>query len=100
MYAVTDPDCEEDANEAKGAESSCDEGEDAGPGEVHSEPKPPPPQTKILYETAYNTSLNCNYIGSCVVCITNILVVCVFVYMKLFCSGARRPMAYVPCGHS
>ncbi len=24
----------------------------------------------------------------------------VFVYMKLFCSGARRPMAYVPCGHS
>ncbi len=38
MYAVTDPivkrDCEEDADEATGAESSIDEGEDAGPGEV------------------------------------------------------------------
>ncbi len=47
------PDCEEDAYEATGAESSSDEGEDAGPSEVHSEPHPP---TKILYETAYNTS--------------------------------------------
>ncbi len=50
------PDCEEDADEATGAESSSDEGEDARPGEVHSEPHLPPPQTKILYETAYNTS--------------------------------------------
>ncbi len=45
VYAVTDPivkrDCEEDADEATGAESSIDEGEDAGPGEVHSEPHPP-----------------------------------------------------------
>ncbi len=49
------PDCEEDADEATGAESSSDEGEDAGPGEVHSEPHPPPPK-KILYETAYNKS--------------------------------------------
>ncbi len=61
VYAVTNPivkrDCEEDADEATGAESSIDEGEDAGPGEVHSEPHPPTPsQTKILYETAYNTS--------------------------------------------
>ncbi len=44
MYAVTDSivkrDCEEDADEATGAESSIDEGE-AGPGEVHSEPHPP-----------------------------------------------------------
>ncbi len=48
-------DCEEDADKATGAESSIDEGEDSGPGEVHSEPHPPP-QTKILYETAYNTS--------------------------------------------
>ncbi len=59
MYAVTDSivkrDCEEDADEATGAEFSIDEG-DAGPGEVHSEPHPPPSQTKILYETAYNTS--------------------------------------------
>ena len=59
VYAVTDPivkrDCEEDADEATGAESSSDEREDAGPGEVHSEPHPPS-QTKILYETAYNTS--------------------------------------------
>ncbi len=59
MYAVTDPivkrDCEEDADEATEAESSSDEREDAGPGEVHSEPHPPS-QTKILYETAYNTS--------------------------------------------
>ncbi len=35
MYAVTDPivkrDCEEDADEATRAESSSDEGEDAGP---------------------------------------------------------------------
>ncbi len=53
MYAVTDPimkrDCEEDADEATGAdettgaESSSDKGEDAGPGEVHSEPHPPLP---------------------------------------------------------
>ncbi len=60
VYAVTDPivkrDCGEDADKATGAESSIDEGEDAGPGEVHSEPHPPPSQTKILYETAYNTS--------------------------------------------
>ncbi len=59
MYAVTDwivkRDCEEDADEATGAESSIDEG-DARPSEVHSEPHPPPSQTKILYETAYNTS--------------------------------------------
>ncbi len=59
VYAVTDPivkrDCEEDADEATGAESSSDEGEDARPGEVHSEPHPPS-QTKSLYETAYNTS--------------------------------------------
>ncbi len=58
MYAVTDPivkwDCEEDADEATGAESSSDE-EDAEPGKIHSEPHPSP-QTKILYETAYNTS--------------------------------------------
>ncbi len=44
VYAVTDSivkrDCEEDADEATGAESSIDEG-DAGPGEVHSEPHPP-----------------------------------------------------------
>ncbi len=44
MYAVTDSivkrDCEEDADEATGAESSIDEG-DAGPGKVHSEPHPP-----------------------------------------------------------
>ncbi len=55
MYAVTDPivkrDCEEEADEATGAESSSDEGEDAGPGKVHSEPHPPS-HTKILYETA------------------------------------------------
>ncbi len=59
MYAVTHPivkrDCKEDADEATGAESFSDEREDAGPGEVHSEPHPPS-QTKILYETAYNTS--------------------------------------------
>ncbi len=42
-------DCEEDADEATGAdettgaESSSDKGEDAGPGEVHSEPHPPLP---------------------------------------------------------
>ncbi len=46
-YAVTDPivkrDCEEDSDEATGAESSSDEGEDAGPGKVHSEPHPPLP---------------------------------------------------------
>ncbi len=36
-------------------QSSIDEGEDAGPGEVHSEPHLPS-QTKFLYETAYNTS--------------------------------------------
>ncbi len=45
MYAVTDwivkRNCEEDADEATGAESSIDEGEDARPGEVHSEPHPP-----------------------------------------------------------
>ncbi len=45
VYAVTDSivkrDCEEDADEATGAESSIDEGEDAGPGKVHSEPHPP-----------------------------------------------------------
>ncbi len=45
VYAVTDPivkrDCEEDADKATGAESSIDEGEDSGPGEVHSEPHPP-----------------------------------------------------------
>ncbi len=50
VYAVTDQivkrDCEEDADEATGAESSSDEGEDAGPGEVHSEPPPPPPTKK------------------------------------------------------
>ncbi len=50
MYAVTDPivkrDCEEDSDEATGAESSSDEGEDVGPGEVHSEPHPPPPKQK------------------------------------------------------
>ncbi len=51
------PDCEEDADEATGAEatgaeSSSDEGEDAGPGEVHLEPHPP--QTKILYETIHH----------------------------------------------
>ncbi len=39
-------DCEEDADEATGAESSIDEGEDAGPGEVHSEPHPLPPKQK------------------------------------------------------
>ncbi len=59
VYAVIDPivkrDCEEDSDEATGAESSSDEG-DARPGEVHSEPHPPPSQTKILYETPYNTS--------------------------------------------
>ncbi len=38
--------CEEDAYEATGAESSSDEGEDAGPGEVHSEPHPPLPKQK------------------------------------------------------
>ncbi len=47
VYAVTDPivkrDCEEEADEATGAESSSDEGEDAGPGEVHLEPHPPLP---------------------------------------------------------
>ncbi len=47
MYAVTDSivkkDCEEDPDEATGTESSIDEGEDAGPGEVHSEPHPPLP---------------------------------------------------------
>ncbi len=47
VYAVTDPivkrDCEEDADEATGAESPSDEGEDAGPGEVHSESHPPLP---------------------------------------------------------
>ncbi len=37
---------EEDSDEATGAESSSDEGEDAGPGEVHSEPHPPPPKQK------------------------------------------------------
>ncbi len=42
--------------DATGAESSSDEGEDARPGKVHSEPHPPTPHTKILYETAYNTS--------------------------------------------
>ncbi len=41
MNAVTDPDCEEDTDEATVAESSSDEGEDAGPGEVHSESHPP-----------------------------------------------------------
>ncbi len=45
MYAVTDSivkrDCEEDTDEATGAESSIDEREDARPGEVHSEPHPP-----------------------------------------------------------
>ncbi len=50
VYAVTDPivkrDCEEDSDEATGAEFSSDEGEDAGPGEVHSEPHPPPPKQK------------------------------------------------------
>ncbi len=60
VYAVTDPivkrDCEEDADEATGVESSSDEGEDAGPGEVHSKPHHPHPKQKILYETAYNTS--------------------------------------------
>ncbi len=34
-------DCGEDADKATGAESSIDEGEDAEPGEVHSEPHPP-----------------------------------------------------------
>ncbi len=48
-------DCEEDADEATGAESSSDEREDAGPGEVHWEPHPPS-QTKILYETTYNNT--------------------------------------------
>ncbi len=47
VYAATDPivkkDCEEDADEATGAESSSDEEEDAEPGEVHLEPHPPPP---------------------------------------------------------
>ncbi len=37
MYAVTDPDCEEDADEATGAESSSDEGEDAGPESSNDE---------------------------------------------------------------
>ncbi len=55
VYAVTDQIVKR-TDEATGAESSIDEGEDAGPGEVHSEPHPPPSQTKILYETAYNTS--------------------------------------------
>ncbi len=44
VYAVTDSivkrDCEEDADEATGAESFIDEG-DAGPGKVYSEPHPP-----------------------------------------------------------
>ncbi len=39
-------DCEEDADEATGTESSSDEGEDAGPGEVHSEPTPTTPKQK------------------------------------------------------
>ncbi len=37
------PDCEEYADETTGAESSSDEGEDAGPGGVHSETHPPYP---------------------------------------------------------
>ncbi len=56
MYAVTNRivkrDCEEDADDATGAESSSDEGEDAGEDALPH----PPSQTKILYETAYNTS--------------------------------------------
>ncbi len=42
------PDCEEDADEATGAESSSDEGEDAEPGQVHSEPHPPPKQKSCM----------------------------------------------------
>ncbi len=38
VYAVTDPDCEEDADEAAtGTESSSDEGEDAGPESSNDE---------------------------------------------------------------
>ncbi len=37
MYAFTDPDCEEDPDEATGAESSSDEGEDAGPESSNDE---------------------------------------------------------------
>ncbi len=37
------PDYEDDADEVTGAESSSDEGEDAGPGKIHLEPHP---QTK------------------------------------------------------
>ncbi len=37
MCMQSRPDCEEDAYQATGAESSRDEGENAGPGEVHSE---------------------------------------------------------------
>ncbi len=59
MYAVTNSivkrDCEEDADEATGAESSIDEG-DADLAKYTRSPTPPPPQTKILYEIAYNTS--------------------------------------------
>ncbi len=47
MYAVTDPivkrDCEEDADEATGAESSSDEGEDAT-----WSPTPPPKQKSCM----------------------------------------------------
>ncbi len=59
VYAVTNSivkrDCEEDADEAAEAESSIDEG-DADLAKYTRSPTLPPPQTKILYETAYNTS--------------------------------------------
>ncbi len=52
VYAVTDPivkrDCEEDSDETTGAESSSDEGEDAGPGEVHLELHPPLPNKNTV----------------------------------------------------
>ncbi len=50
VCAVTDSivkrDCEEDADEATGAESSIDEGEDAGPGKYTRSPTPLPPKQK------------------------------------------------------
>ncbi len=61
MYAVTDPivkrDCEEESDEATGAESSSDEGEDAGPGEVHSEPHHPPPKQKSCMKPHHKVAI-------------------------------------------
>ncbi len=59
MYAVTDwivkRNCEEDADEATGAESLMKE-KMPDLAKYTRSPTPPPSQTKILYETAYNTS--------------------------------------------